>query len=65
MRFWVSRAGMAVALAAGVLRPAHGQDFEVLHHFPGSNSDGPAGPVVQGSDGNLFGTTNSGPGGAP
>jgi hypothetical protein len=31
MRFRVSRAGMAVAFAVGVLRCAHGQDFDVVH----------------------------------
>ena len=37
MRFCVSRAGMAVALGASVLRPAHGQDFDVVHDFDGAD----------------------------
>ena len=48
MRFWVSRAGMAVALAASVLRPAHGQDFDAIHDFATLAGTGPSGRLLQG-----------------
>ena len=33
MKSWLSRAGLAVALASGVSRPVDGQNTEVLRHF--------------------------------
>jgi uncharacterized repeat protein (TIGR03803 family) len=53
-------------LLGTIFRTSAGGDFETLHSFDASNSHpySPRAPLVQGADGNLYGTTSSG-GGAP
>lgn len=45
-----------------VFRMSTGGVFKILHNFTGVGTDGavPQGPVAQGQDGNLYGTTESG-----
>ncbi|MBV8904934.1 MAG: Ig family protein, partial [Acidobacteriia bacterium] len=49
---------MLFYLAAGVT--AHAQSFTTLVNFNGANGSSPYGPVIQGTDGNLYGTTSGG-----
>ena len=57
MRFWASRAGLAIALVAGVLCDASGQTFEVSHDFDGTDGSGPRGVLTPGPGGSWYGVT--------
>ena len=51
-------AAMLMMMAAAIAAPA--QTFKTLVNFNGSNGGSPLASVVQGADGNLYGTTESG-----
>jgi len=53
--------GTIYSLSARMANPA---DHGILHVFSGSDGFTPMASLVQGADGNLYGTTSSGPGGS-
>jgi uncharacterized repeat protein (TIGR03803 family) len=66
---WWTRLGILGLLlaATSMVSPAqdeqastHSVKFTTLFNFDGSNGDGPTGTLVQGSDGNFYGTTDLG-----
>jgi uncharacterized repeat protein (TIGR03803 family) len=57
-RWKLALATVMLCLATTVAAPS--QTFTVLATFTGSNGELPPGPLTQGTDGNLYGTTNFG-----
>ena len=53
------RAG-AQACAGVVFKITASGKLSVVYNFDGTHGDGPVGPLVQGSDGNFYGTTSRG-----
>ena len=53
-----SLAAFVLCAAMGITLPA--QTFTTLFAFDGLDGQGPAAPLVQGTDGNLYGTTRNG-----
>ena len=60
MRFWLSRAGIAIALVAGGFRPAHAQTYEIVRQLAGTGATDPQSPLIQDPDGSFYGTTTTG-----
>jgi uncharacterized repeat protein (TIGR03803 family) len=48
----------ALWLAAGSIQAQYGYDFTRLHSFSGPDGLGPEGTLIEGSDGNFYGTTS-------
>jgi len=64
-RGWISRTRLlafaAVMLSAVITsQSAQGQTFTTLHYFDATDGGVPVAPLVQGSDGNFYGTTPAG-----
>jgi uncharacterized repeat protein (TIGR03803 family) len=57
---WCKKAGAVLAIWAAATVVARGQTFKSLASFNLTNGGGPAAPVAQGQDGELYGTTNNG-----
>jgi len=56
---WV-RIGAILALCVATVTASPAQTFTVIKHFNGTNGLVPFGPLVEGLDGNLYGTTYAG-----
>ena len=57
---WRRRLGILCLLLAATAITLPAQTLTTLANFDGTNGDEPLAPVVQGGDGNLYGTTSSG-----
>ena len=44
----------------GVFRMSSGGSISLIYSFDGVNGSAPVGPLIQGSDGNLYGTASAG-----
>jgi uncharacterized repeat protein (TIGR03803 family) len=53
-------AGAVLLLCAGAVSASPAQTFKTLAHFGGTKGAYPRGPLVQGVNGNLYGTTEHG-----
>jgi uncharacterized repeat protein (TIGR03803 family) len=60
MRLWLPRAGLAVALVAGVVCPASAQTYEIYMQFAGTGVTDPRSSLIQGPDGSFYGTSFTG-----
>jgi uncharacterized repeat protein (TIGR03803 family) len=56
----VNRLSQLLAIGAVTAISIHAQTFTTLHSFNGADGDLPVGGLVQGLDGNLYGTTTGG-----
>ncbi|HEV2382310.1 MAG TPA: choice-of-anchor tandem repeat GloVer-containing protein [Terriglobia bacterium] len=57
---WLTKTCLAVGFCAVTAILSHGQTFATLVSFNGADGSGPFSSLVQGTDGNLYGTTNTG-----
>ncbi|HEV2424133.1 MAG TPA: choice-of-anchor tandem repeat GloVer-containing protein [Terriglobia bacterium] len=57
---WLARACGLLLIGVGAATAAGAQTFKTLASFDGTNGQQPLAPLVQGTNGNLYGTTNLG-----
>jgi len=57
---WWARTCAALVLCAAAATASPAQTFTTLHNFHGSDGNAPLAGLIQGTDGNLYGTTYSG-----
>ncbi len=63
-RGWLNMTGTAMLLCGALALPALAQTFSTLHRFAANSDSNPYfAPLVQGTDGSLYGTTSGGGGG--